>query len=370
MGTPKLMDTFEQQVIATELPQPVNASDWLDTDPPEPDQIIENVFDVKDKLAIIASSKLRKSFFLLLMLICLASGKVFLGMKIPKPRRVFHIQFEIQDHHYHKRLKKMARALGVTGKDLGDRLQILNARGMGLTGIAGIEKIKQIVDSYHPEVISFDPLYKISSGAENAAEDLKPILNAFDELAEQTGAAIIYVHHDPKGFSGDRDVRDRGAGSNVLGRDYDACITLTPHATEQDAAVVEFLLRNYRPIDPLVALWAEEDETGGYCFDLAFGIVPTKKTSANGKRQDLPALETYLPAALDIVKGGPIGIAVFKDKFREKTRATHDRVRSFCDWATSGISPALDTIENRGRGQHEKLIGVPQQIDRLRTGME
>jgi RecA-family ATPase len=98
-----------------------------------------------------------------------------------------------------------------------------------------------------PEVIFFDPLYKLNEGVENAAEDMRTILAAFDMVAEETGAAIVYVHHDTKGNPGDRDIRDRGAGSNVLGRDYDACMTLTSHAQEDEAIVVDVLLRNYKP---------------------------------------------------------------------------------------------------------------------------
>ena len=60
---------FEQQVKATELPRPINASTWLTTEPLAPDQIIEDVVDVKDKLALIGSSKLRKTFFLLQLLL-------------------------------------------------------------------------------------------------------------------------------------------------------------------------------------------------------------------------------------------------------------------------------------------------------------
>ena len=81
-------------------------------------------------------------------------------------------------------------------------------------------------------------------------------MSAFDELAEQTGAAIIYVHHDTKGSPGDKDIRDRGAGSNVLGRDYDACVTLTAHASDPDATVVEVLLRNFPPQDPFTIAWS------------------------------------------------------------------------------------------------------------------
>lgn len=356
----------EDQIRAAELPQPINASTWLTTEPPAPDQIIEDMVDVKDKMAIIGSSKLRKTFFLLQLLLCVATGRKFLSWTIPKQRKILHIQFEIQSHHYHRRLRNMAKAMNISEDDLQDRFQILNARGLGLSGKDGIEKITQMAKGFDPEIISVDPLYKIAAGAENDARDTKGTLDAFDKMAEEVGAAIFYIHHDAKGFSGDRDIRDRGAGSNVLGRDYDACITLTPHVTHNTAAVVETLLRNYRPQEAFVALWAEDDETGGYCFELAYGIAPTKKTSANGRARDVPPLDTYLPAALELFKNKPLAMGVFTDLFKTKTGVSDARIRSFKTWATNGPSPALDFIEKRSRGVREKLIGTPEQIRRLR----
>lgn len=361
-----MMDDFENQLRAMELPVPVDVAIWLASEPEEPDQIIEDTFDKADKLAIIAASKLRKSFFLLQLLICIGAGRPFLNWKIPKPRRILHVQFEIQEHHYHRRLIRMAKAMGITPGDLGDRFYVLNARGLGMSGPEAIKKITHIAQNVKADVISFDPLYKVITGAENAAEDLKGILNAFDELAKETGAAIIYVHHDPKGNSGDRDVRDRGAGSNVLGRDYDACITLTPHASEPAGVVVESLLRNYKPQEAFVALWAEDTNTEGYCFNRAYGIAPTKKTSSNGKAKDTTALGVYLPVALEILKSGPMQTSVFMDAFRTKTGLTHARSSAFRDWAMTGSRPALGTHEKRGRGQHEKLIGTPEQLLRLK----
>jgi hypothetical protein len=361
-----LLDEFEDQARATELPVPVNAAEWLEQEPEAPDQIIEGIIDVCDKLAIIGSSKMRKTFFFLQLLICMASGRTFLNWRIPKPRRVVHIQYEIQPNHYHRRLKRMCRAMAVTPADLGNRFHIVNARGLNLSGIEGLEKISRIVEPYGPEFISFDPLYKVAAGAENVIEDAKIILNAFDGLIEQTKAAAGYVHHDAKGFSGDRDIRDRGAGSNVIGRDYDACITLTPHVSETDAAVVEVLLRNYRPQEPFTALWTEDDETGGYKFELRPEITATRKTSANGKAKDLPALDTYLPTAMDILKKGPIRVSLFMDTLRSKTGLTHSRSAVFRNWATSGQQPALSEIEKRARGLNEKLIGQTSDIIRLR----
>jgi hypothetical protein len=361
------MTELEEQMQMLELPTPVNAADWLDTEPPEPDQIIEDVFDVGDKLAIIGSSKMRKTFFLLQGLLCLAAGRPFLRWRVSKPRRVSHVQYEIQPAHYHRRLKRMCRALGITARDLGDRLQIINARGSGLTGAEGIEKLALLVAPHHPEIISFDPLYKVATGAENAAEDAKVVLHAFDRLIEQTGAAVAYVHHDAKGFSGDRDIRDRGAGSNIIGRDYDACVTLTPHVTEEAAAVVEIMLRNYRPQEMFSILWTEDEDHGGYRFETQDTIAPTKQTSANGKAKDTVALTTYLPAALEIVQAAPLPVGVFLDALRVKTGLTHSRSWNFRHWVTAGADPPMDVfLAKTGRGQNEKLIGRTADILRLR----
>jgi hypothetical protein len=339
---------------AGELPATVNVADWLESEADEPDQIITDTFDVGDKVALIASSKLRKTFFLLMFLLCLAAGRSFLSWRIPKPRRILHIQFEIQDHHYHRRVKRMAQALGITSKDLGDRFHVLNARGLGLSGPAGIEKIGLIAVAIKPDIISFDPLYKVATGAENAAEDLKGILNSFDELAKETRAAILYVHHDTKGNSGDKDVRDRGAGSNVLGRDYDAAITLTPHAQEPDTAVVETLLRNYRPQEPFTIQWIEDEETGGYRFAERPDILPEKKTSLT--RPQAPALSEYLPAAISILNAEEMEIAPFKELFKRQTGLGDTRIKNFMSWATTGGNPYLTTREERGIGIHRKWV--------------
>ena len=352
---------FADQVRATELPATVNAADWLESTPPEPDQIMEDTFDKGDKVAFIASSKLKKTFFLLMFLLCLAAGRPFLSWHIPKPRRILHVQFEIQGHHYHRRVKRMAKALGITAADLGDRFNILNARGLGIAGPEGIEKIGLIAAGINPEIISFDPLYKVATGAENAAEDLKGILNCFDELAKKTGAAILYVHHDPKGNSGDRDVRDRGAGSNILGRDYDAAITLTPHAQEPDTAVVETLLRNYRPQEPFTIQWIEDEETGGYRFEERPDILPEKKTSKT--KTQAPALSIYLPTAFSVLGAKEMEISPFKEAFKKQTGISDNRIKDFLVWGTAGGNPYLVTREERGKGLHKKWVKIGRQFD-------
>jgi len=348
----------------SELPTTVNAADWLNTDPKKPDQLLTDICDVGDKLAIIAPSKLRKSFFLLQLILSLASGRDFLAWHVQDKRRVLLVQLEIQLNHFHRRFKSMASAMGITCADIDDRLHILNARGMGISGAEGITRIGEIAKQFNPEFIGFDPLYKIAEGGENDIEDGKITLSQFDALIKETGAAIGYVHHDTKGNVGDRNIRDRGAGSNILGRDYDACITLTQHEYKTDAIVVETLLRNYPPQESCVISWMK-NKTGCSCFELCPDIAPAKKTPKSPIAN--PKLDTYLPVALDVLKDGPMPIKAFKDLLKAKASLTHKRVDALTSLAVSGSTPTLDTDEKRGKGMHEKMIGTPEQIRLLKA---
>jgi len=80
----------------------------------------------------------------------------------------------------------------------------------------------------------------------------------------------------------------------------------------------------------------------------------------------LPALETYLPAATELLKNKPLAMGVFSDLFKTKTGLSDARMRSFKTWATNGETPVLDCFEKRSRGVREKLIGTPEQIRRLK----
>jgi hypothetical protein len=246
----------------------------------------------------------------------------------------------------------MIRALGINPADIKDRLYILNGRGLGLAGEAGIERIKTDIQTFHPELIVFDPLYKIATGVENAAEDMKAIMACFDMLAEETGAAVAYVHHDPKGSPGDRNIQDRGAGSNVLGRDYDAAITITQHATEKEAIVIEILQRNYPPIKLFSVAWTNDGES--YCFRRADNIIPEKKTSRT--KPAPPDISTYYPAAAAILGSEEMEIKMFKSIFKQKTALSDKRISDFMLWAQNPKEPHFLTSEKRGRGEHCKKI--------------
>lgn len=339
--------------------QVVNASDWLNSEPPPPDQIIEGLFDKGDKFGIIGGSKQRKSFFFIQMMMCIATGRDFLGYRVPKKRRVLMIQFEIQRNHYHRRIEKMAKALGISEEELGNNLLIINARGLGVTAADVTGEICRIALENRVEIVAFDPLYKLMYDGENAPSDFRLIFSAFDHLAEKAEAAVAYVHHDPKGEAGDRNLQDRGAGSNILSRDYDACFALSAHGSGDDkVAVVEVLLRNYPPRDGICIEW------NGQCFIPRTDLPATKRTSGNKKNADKLPLSSYEPQAIELVKDKPLKISIFKDVLKKNCTLTVDRTKAVVDLVTGNGTLAIHRI--RGRGINECWIGLPPAIEEMK----
>lgn len=180
-------------------------------------------------------------------------GPQFLGFRVPKQRTVLYINLEIKAEHMHGRVNRLIKNMGQPSAVIKNRLHIINARGHDINA----NHILVLARKYKPDIIIIDPLYKMLEGDENATKDMKPVLAMFDRIAEQTGAAVLYVHHNPKGRAGDRDTRDRGAGSGVLARDFDAAIYLTDHVKGQGFVVMSTIARNYPPSDPQSILWSE-----------------------------------------------------------------------------------------------------------------
>ena len=284
---------------------------WSNAPIIESSPIIPQLFDAGDKVVIIGQSKTRKSFFALQLALCLAASRSFLGFPAIQDTKVLIIQFEIRKNKYHARFNKLRTALSIEGHELTN-LHIVNARGKK----AFESIIEDRVQALRPNVIILDPFYKLMEGDENKSEDVKPILAFFDTISETYGCAVIYVHHDKKGTSGDQQLTDRGSGSGVLARDFDSAIFLTPHKTDANGLVVEFIARNYPPIEPITVNWLES----------SFGrseALPLKQTKRSMNREPTTPISHYVEKVKGLlIEAGTNGIAeypmsVFNEKLRE-----------------------------------------------------
>jgi hypothetical protein len=337
----------------------INACDWLKTEPPPVDPVLVNILDVGDKMAIIGASKTRKSFFTLQMAVCLAAGMDFLAWKVAKPRRVLVVQMEIQDRHYWRRMRGMCNKMRVDEQTLGDRLSIINARGALLKP----QEIYECAQRVKAEVIIIDPLYKLLQGDENSAQDMKPVLEMFDKITRHTGAALIYIHHDAKGSPGDRDTRDRGSGSSVIGRDYDACITLTEHQDKkEDARVIQTLLRNYPPQEPFAARWQDMR----FQRDDTLPAIPVTSRSKAASNQRGPGVKEIAQQVKDEILTKPWQMVELKPEIQTRYKVGRTKAEDVCK-----LLSGMDGVETAKTNTFpvKMLIGPPKVTERAAKRM-
>ena len=296
----------------------VDVTKYLTEEAPAPKPIWRGFLDHGDKLLTFAESKIGKSFHAQQGCLSLAAGLPFLGMEPEGRKSVLYINYEIQPRHCWKRFSVLGDHLGIGPEDIGDRLQVLNARGSP----------PPLTILHLPfDLIVLDPWYKVLASLgrdENDPKDVGATLSEIDAAMRHTSPAVWIIHHTTKGSAGDRSLLDRGAGSGKLARDLDACFSLAKHRDEERAVVIESVSRNYPAAEPLVVEWDG-------CFvrrpDLD-PVIETSLTAAN-KRQKAkgPSIEE-MAEIIGKTISGPEETGDVKKRIRRKFDTGKNRTDS------------------------------------------
>lgn len=243
--------------------------------------------EMGDIIAILGKSKSQKSFASMQMALCVSAGIPLWGSyRVPEPKDVLIVQFEVKAEHYNKRIIRMAEGLGIDRRDIGKHLDIVNARGF--TGELEHLRNNLLRDGKGKELIVVDPLYALLNDDENNPKAFKPVFNVFREVSEETGAAIAFIHHDGKGKAGDRESVDRGVGSGILGRFYDNGILLTEHKDNTPGkrlVVLDFVCRNREEPEPFTLEFDRER-----LMFVPSELAPEKRTSRTDRENPTNSL--------------------------------------------------------------------------------
>ena len=250
--------------IDDDLPALTSLNDQL-TDPPElSPELIGGILREGCKMIITGDSKAGKTCLSQNLAVCIAEGLPWLGKFPCEQGKVLYINLEVEPASLFYRFKAMYHAMEMKISEKGGQnIQLWNLRGFA----APMEKlapkiIRRCRNTGPYKAIIIDPLYKVQQGDENSAEAIMTFCNALDKIAHETGAAIIYDHHHPKGNAREK-VIDRGAGSGVFSRDADALIDISNLDPGNDAPdlvkslvkegerpmVMSFVLRDFKDID-------------------------------------------------------------------------------------------------------------------------
>ncbi len=193
--------------------------------------IVEGLVGEKTKGVIFGKAKVKKTWLALQLAECVATGRDFLGMKVPRPRRVVYLNMEVSAADMRWRAAMMGNNFHLADlAELDDEhmFEIFNFRGKGATVRANWLPLLHV--TYDADLVIIDPRYKLllPGEDENTAQGLRGFQTFVDRLAEFS--TVVTVIHDGKGTA----KGERGAGSYTTIADYDFAMAIDSAEKSED----------------------------------------------------------------------------------------------------------------------------------------
>lgn len=186
--------------------------------------LIAGVLREGHKMLLSGPSKAGKSYMLLQLTLAIAEGRDWLGWRCAKGR-VLYVNLELDRVSCLHRIKDLYGRLGWKPDNLGN-IDLWNLRGKAVPMDTLAPKLIRRAHKRGYKAIIIDPIYKVITGDENAADKMAFFCNQFDRVCAELEAAVIYCHHHSKGSQGQKSARDRSSGSGVFARDPDAILDI------------------------------------------------------------------------------------------------------------------------------------------------
>lgn len=178
---------------------------------------------------VAGDSKVGKSWLMMNLAICAATGTPWLGHEIKKPLRVEYINTEIDEIYFKVRLSLAIKAQGLEDKidQIQENLQCFTTRGVFEPLSSWADEIIDEIKDFDAHLVILDPLYMVMDGDENSVQDTKPFMQICLRVGAETSAALMATHHHRKGDMTALDIYNRIAGSGIFTRAPDCIIDLS-----------------------------------------------------------------------------------------------------------------------------------------------
>jgi hypothetical protein len=263
------------------LGQSTTAAALCSHPPAVPPEIIFGLLYRGGHMMLSGPSKAHKTFTFLDAGIAVATGTKWLGAFGTTRSPVLYLNFELAEHSFQRRLTAICGARGL--QPPGD-FHSLNLRGRTTTLATLAADLPREIRRTGAGLVFIDPWYKIAaqSGAEENSNDGQArVLAEAERIVTGNGAALVVGHHFAKGNAGAKSSIDRAAGAGSMGRWGDVIATLTDHE-EEDAMVLEFSLRDFAPVAPLVLRWDYP------VWKLDHSLDPSRLKKTSGRKDEHP----------------------------------------------------------------------------------
>jgi RecA-family ATPase len=233
-------------------------SGWSAVEKPAPMRsiVIEGLARLGEVVNIVAATKIGKSWLALLLLLCVSTGRDWLGRRTTKGR-VLLLDNELHTETIQNRIHAVATAAGIVQRPDDAAFDYIELRGEAV----GIGDIECQLSAFQPgdlTLIVMDAKYRFFSKGmeENSNDDQTAFHNACDRLAKRLNCVIVLVHHSTKGDQGGKAVVDVGSGGGSQARAADCHLVLRPHEGGDDLCVLDAELRTFKKVESQTLRWS------------------------------------------------------------------------------------------------------------------
>ena len=286
--------------------------------PPLADPLIFGVLRKGHKMLLAGPSKAGKSFALIELAVCIASGTPWMNRFECRRGKVLYVNLELDRASCINRFIEVYKALDYPESQMQTvmhNIRIWNLRGYCINWPHFVDICCSRARREQYDVIIIDPFYKLNAGRENNVFDMVQFCNGLDRISAVNGAAVIYCHHHSKGDQGWKNSMDRASGSGVFARDVDALLDVIELELPPDrrqagitAWRIEGTLREFPSFEP-VDVWFNYPIHVMERFDPADNIAPHSQLPAfqramnarKPKEQKLKERRHRLEAAIDVL---------------------------------------------------------------------
>lgn len=196
----------------------VTVSELLDQADDQPEWLIPNLLERRDRLMLTGEEGLGKSHLLRQIAILGAAGLDPFSPGVTfEPLRSLVIDCENTWSQVRRKVRPAVEWAARWGADPAERMMVDCTSRMDITRDKDISRIHQLLDAWQPDLVVIGPLYRLVPRALQNDDDTAPVLAALDTIRDRGCALLMEAHAGHAiGKGGVRDLRPRGS-SSLLG---------------------------------------------------------------------------------------------------------------------------------------------------------
>ena len=166
------------------------------------DWLVDGLIERGTRGLVVAPPKTGKSLLFLELVLCLATGRKFLGVKpYSRPVKCAVISREDGPTIVHRRLMQLAASRGIGSVELDRNIVVNTERQSARFKIDRPGDVEEMGDWLRAAGVEFcviDVLNRLHDGQENSSDDMTKVMQRFDELAQRGGCQVCVIHHTNK----------------------------------------------------------------------------------------------------------------------------------------------------------------------------